>query len=717
MKKKIAVLGGGIGSLSTVFALTSTPGWQDRYEITVYQQGWRLGGKGASGRNRKLGHRIEEHGFHMWMGFYHNAFRTMRECYDERLRVMVDPGVFRTWQDAYEPQRLNVLVEHVGGQWKLWPITYADRPGEPGVDSPHHSPWQHVLEIIEWLRGRVHEIPGVVGRARAAVTHPQNARQRLRDRLATPLHVVEDLAKIGALELAAHLAEKLGTDITRHSHDDHTLLVECIDHERKRFVADLQHVVDQSDQARRLLIALELGAALLRGVIADRVMFRGFEALDDEEFRAWLARHGAGPLLLQSITIGSLYSAGFGFVDGKPDRPDMAAGVAVQSMLRIFLRQRGPFSWKMRSGMGDVVFSPLYQVLASRGVHFEFFHKVTKLAYDPSTNGVGSIEIEQQAKLRAPYDPLIRVEGVDAWPSAPKCEFLENGDELAPAIENGTINFESNWSPAWKDATRLTLTRGADYDIVVLGISIGALPQLCSEIADVKPAWRDMLREVRTVVTQAQQLWLTPTLNGLGWSTGPAVVQGYPPVLGQWLDASHAIARETWRQGDEPGTILYFCDTLDEPATMPPPSDTGFPARVVERVKRTSREWLDTYASLVWPAVSEADTTCLDYDMLCDSQGRKGVERLDAQYWRANVEPSERYVLSVTGTTKYRLAADQSGVDGLFLTGDWIRNGWNVGCVESTVTSGLQCARAISGDPIEITDEHFFVVRTERSRS
>ena len=88
MKQKIAVLGGGMGSLSAVFALTSTPGWQERYEITVYQQGWRLGGKGASGRNRKQGNRIEEHGFHIWMGFYHNAFRTMREAYDERLRVV-----------------------------------------------------------------------------------------------------------------------------------------------------------------------------------------------------------------------------------------------------------------------------------------------------------------------------------------------------------------------------------------------------------------------------------------------------------------------------------------------------------------------------------------------------------------------------------------------------------------------------------------------------
>src|SRR5262245_42435096 len=46
-KQKIAVLGGGLGSLSTVYGLTSQPGWDEKYDITVYQMGWRLGGKGA----------------------------------------------------------------------------------------------------------------------------------------------------------------------------------------------------------------------------------------------------------------------------------------------------------------------------------------------------------------------------------------------------------------------------------------------------------------------------------------------------------------------------------------------------------------------------------------------------------------------------------------------------------------------------------------------
>jgi len=55
MKQKIAVLGGGAASLSAVFQLTSVPGWQQRYEITVYQLGWRLGGKGATGRDPPRG--------------------------------------------------------------------------------------------------------------------------------------------------------------------------------------------------------------------------------------------------------------------------------------------------------------------------------------------------------------------------------------------------------------------------------------------------------------------------------------------------------------------------------------------------------------------------------------------------------------------------------------------------------------------------------------
>jgi uncharacterized protein with NAD-binding domain and iron-sulfur cluster len=43
-RQKIAVLGGGISSLAAVFDLTDEKNWQQKYDITVYQMGWRLGG-------------------------------------------------------------------------------------------------------------------------------------------------------------------------------------------------------------------------------------------------------------------------------------------------------------------------------------------------------------------------------------------------------------------------------------------------------------------------------------------------------------------------------------------------------------------------------------------------------------------------------------------------------------------------------------------------
>src|SRR5205823_450256 len=65
-KTRIVILGGGMGALTTAYYLTSKPGWEQEYEITLYQLGWRLGGKCTSSRNPENGCRIEEHGLHVW---------------------------------------------------------------------------------------------------------------------------------------------------------------------------------------------------------------------------------------------------------------------------------------------------------------------------------------------------------------------------------------------------------------------------------------------------------------------------------------------------------------------------------------------------------------------------------------------------------------------------------------------------------------------------
>src|SRR5262252_157281 len=114
---RVAVIGGGCAALTTAFELTR-PEHAGRYEVTMYQVGWRLGGKGASGRGPSG--RIEEHGLHLWMGFYENAFRVMRECYEELGR---DPAAcpIATWRDAFAPAPyVGVADRDTDGQWLPW---------------------------------------------------------------------------------------------------------------------------------------------------------------------------------------------------------------------------------------------------------------------------------------------------------------------------------------------------------------------------------------------------------------------------------------------------------------------------------------------------------------------------------------------------------------------------------------------------------------------
>ncbi len=63
---------------------------------------------------------------------------------------------------------------------------------------------------------------------------------------------------------------------------------------------------------------------------------------------------------------------------------------------------------------------------------------------------------------------------------------------------------------------------------------------------------------------------------------------------------------------------------------------------------------------------------------------------------------SDRYVLTLPGTTQHRLAPGASGVENLALAGDWTSTPLDVGCMEAAVMSGLLAARALSGAAITI---------------
>ena len=128
---KVAILGGGMAGLSAAWRL-SEPGWRDRFDsITVYQRGWRLGGKGASSRGPHG--RIEEHGLHIWLGYYENAFGMLRECYAEIDRATTDPTApIKTWDQALIPGDNLGLADRFGSDWLMWLGTFTRNDGVPG---------------------------------------------------------------------------------------------------------------------------------------------------------------------------------------------------------------------------------------------------------------------------------------------------------------------------------------------------------------------------------------------------------------------------------------------------------------------------------------------------------------------------------------------------------------------------------------------------------
>ena len=74
--------------------------------------------------------RIEEHGLHLWLGFYENAFRLLRECYAELDRPTTDPAApIRTWRDALWPAAHIGIEDRHGDDWDHWLAGKAEADG------------------------------------------------------------------------------------------------------------------------------------------------------------------------------------------------------------------------------------------------------------------------------------------------------------------------------------------------------------------------------------------------------------------------------------------------------------------------------------------------------------------------------------------------------------------------------------------------------------
>jgi uncharacterized protein with NAD-binding domain and iron-sulfur cluster len=725
-RPRIAILGGGAGGVTAALQLSNGQ-WREHYSsITVYQQGWRLGGKGACGRGPH--HRIEEHGLHIWFGFYENAFRLLDRCHRE-LDWYAEQGVprwnlrFTSVEDTFTALNELAVTDHDGCGWQMWRADFFDddddRPWaerHPGLPEAWGVPF-YLGRCLRLAADLAWSLVESDPRAGVAVEPVREAREDVTD--------VDDaldalLAALGGdvqrmLGAAADLADALFVEAVRGPWVLEVLdwvlraLDGALDFLRRRFDA----LTRSSDSVRRAYYVVDLLVAIARGLIEDGVLeSESLDVIDDVDLRQWLLRHGASRETIDCALIRAVvYDLGFAYEDGDPRRPACEAGTALRGLLRSFFTFRGSLMWRMNAGMGDVVFLPFYELLVKRGVEVRFFHRVEDVRVGRGL--VNEIEIDVQKHVAdgtppeqyvAPAGPApgpagagagpVGGPGHDVWPSAPPP--LPDGGPRGPAravkpIAPGAYESWYTARDVAKVATKV-LKRGTDFDLVVFGLPISCVPNVAPQLVASSPRWQRAVDRVRTVPTQALQLWLDRPAPQLGRVEPGIVASGFVEPFDTWADMSQLVTEES-----VPGsaTVAYFCSVL----TDAKPPRRGHAAQWLDEqdslVGAQAVRFLERDIRALWPDAVDPVTGRFDWDILVDADGNAGSGRLAAQYWRANVEPSERYVMSVPGSSQYRIQPDDTGLRNLYAVGDWTACHINAGCVEGAVISAMVAANAI----------------------
>ncbi|MCP9835975.1 NAD(P)-binding protein [Cyanobium sp. N.Huapi 1H5] len=701
---RVVIIGGGCGAMTAAYEL-SRPEHNGRYAITVYQQGWRLGGKGASGRGPSA--RVEEHGLHVWLGFYENSFRMMRECY-AALEASPEGSPFGPWQEAFLPEMDVGLFSRSGSaDWQKWTAQFPPRPGLPGdplEPGAVYSMAGYLQQAIAMLRTLILDVEV------SPSTEPRDGAQ--------PADLLEAMAGWlagGTFTGAALIVEGLALLSSALR-----ILPLPVEAPLIRFVEELNTSIRSwleerwlTDHPKRYIWEIvDLVLAIIVGSFRFNLLRdpRGLDAIDYYECREWLRLNGASERAVRSPFVVGLYDLALAYEDGDSSKPALAAGQAIRGSLRMFFGYRGSLFWRLRAGMGDVVFAPLYALLRRRGVRFKFFNKLTNVqipAGPPIEPGdrshVEALEFDVQAEIHGnrDYDPLINVGHRPCWPSQPDFEQLVDGDRL----RHDQRDFESHWDRSFTSRRRLEVKR--DFDAVVLGVSIGAVPHVCPQILARDQRWATMVEKVKTTATQAFQLWLQEDLSQLGWQGPPYIVSAFDKPFDTWCDMAHVIPEEAWAR--PPATAIYFCGVLRDPPVPPPDSDSHYPLRRTEEVRENAMAFLRSAGSALWPRAYDA-AGAFRWELLADPSPSEGAgespgaeipgeQRFLSQYWRANVNPSDRYVLALPGSLKHRISPLDPTYDNLTIAGDWTDCGFNEGCTEAAVISGRLAAHALSASP------------------
>ncbi len=728
MKRKIVIIGGGMAGLAAAFDLSRTRALRDQFDVTIYQLGWRLGGKAASGR--KPDGRIVEHGLHVWFGCYENAFEIVRAAYDAW-----SPGEHQAitqWEQAFEKQRFTVIGS--GDRKKFAGIRWPKADGSPGDGGEPLAFWPCLTRLLRVIDDQFQQmtpawefktlqIPVDIAVLLAEAGVKVDYEPDIHVAGAAPRDPHYRFGLLAPFDKSLAATWKWADSLTRTS----TLRTEKQLRGFARFLRRVSaHVRDDggfkgkkgSKFVRELI---DVGTALVGGVVLDmEIEGASVAELDAQDFRDWLCGAGADrEAVFGSSIVQSLYNTTFQYLDGDKRRPSLGAGSAAQVSLRLFGGYKDAFLYETTAGLGEVVVAPIYGALRNWDVKFQFFHKLKRLELNETLDGIAKVHFDRQVDLSVEtYDPTFkphpRFANLECWPEAPRWEQIENGRSLEG------LDLESYWC-GQKVGDDVVLSQGSDFDEVVLAVSIGAFkptkdaPGPCAELVAASRRFKRMTDAASLVPTVSLQAWCTRTLEDMGWSPPDNPygndkidfpMSNGPTPLNIWADRTVVLKRENWgRKRLSPRSLQYLCDAFETSLYKAAPTRVDVPTIAKAHARRLAVEWFEQKSRELWPQPSSGGA--FDWDLLFDPDGGTDEDRIDYQVVKANVDPWACCAGSPAGSTRWRLPADGSGFAHLFLAGAWIDSGFNVECIEAAVMSGRQAARAIVGTGVAIDGERF----------
>jgi uncharacterized protein with NAD-binding domain and iron-sulfur cluster len=690
-KVKVLIVGGGGSALAAAWRL-SEPDMEGRFDVTIHQMGWRLGGKGASSRLVDDHGIIIEHGLHILGGFYHATFAMLDPLYKEWQTISGSLPI--KFEDAFKPQSRFHLAEKVGGKWVQILIDTPTNDRPLGKEPTKLGPGAMLRVLVEWLVERF-AAPKIVALTDEADSSHQNEKMNVDAHLSGWINDDEGqtiLTSIKEIESDPVFSEARDSEILK--------TIEA----RLQNLGEAQNTVFGTSPTKSLFwnevspdpfFMMRLAWVIVKGLIADRMYITGFDPLNKEELKVWLRRHGASQAMLDCCYTRSGYDYLFAYVDGDPTKGDIAAGVGLRGLLRLLFTYHKSVFIHMNGSMGEIVFTPLYEVLKARGVKFEFFSQLAGVEINQDTKMPSKLTFTRQAKIKtAPYEPLMQYSPAGGlwprkiWPHGPLVAQLEN----QPPIEGSEAEmmFEAADSSS-RDTYSLEATQ--DFDVVVLAIPPHSIRALSGNLLAASKPLANAVSKSTSCATLGGQFWLAQKTGQLRGPTKATVLTTYAQPFATWADMSYLLSWTDWTHPTYKHSS-YVCGA-EVISFQTEPAD-------IRSVKRQLEVKAAAIATSWWNA--NAKTIMPNAPNLLPIGNPSGIR----YYARVNALPSERYVQSRAGTIEARIKTDGSGIANLYVAGDWIKNGWDCGAFEPAIVSGLQAARAISGANFDIPGEQDF---------